>query len=626
MLYIICSLSTAQLGLNVLLKRMTRGLASETLNELSDEELLEQFIGQGKDAAFEAIVRRHGSMVYRVCWRVLRQTQDAEDAFQATFLLLAKNAGSIRKRAALASWLHGVAGRSAIKTQTQSAARRRHEKSLPAISSVSTNETTWTELRSLLDEELKALPDRHRLPLILCYLEGRTQDEAASQLDWSNTTFRRRLDEARKALGRRLARRGVILSAALCGPLFSDCVAWATVGPRLIVSTIDAAVHVAAGRAADGVVSAKVAAITEGVLKTMFQAKLKKFAFVLGLLVVAIAGGLGASVQWLSAQNPADKKQEAPKETWKASGILEHKHPVLCIAFGPDQFLVASDEGTPSEGGFIRVWDAGTKEELKWPKWDQKEVLDDFYVIGITYAADNSLVSFRQKKGISLHGGDDIEGGRVTGGGAGHGCNRTLATASDCKTHALVGNDPKTVQIYKHDRDFAKHRMSGEDGAVCKGHEDEPLCGAFSPDGSLLVTGSADKTARIWDPFLGNERHVLQGHTDAILVVAFSPDGKLVATGGKDGLVKFWDASNGKERASLKGHTVVRCLAFAPNGKTLVSGGEDETVRMWDVAAGREQAVLRDHKGAVVTVAFSRDGNLLASAGADKTIRLWKKQ
>jgi RNA polymerase sigma factor (sigma-70 family) len=296
----------AKENLNVLLKRLTRGLASEALNDLSDEQLLEQFIGQGKDAAFETIVRRHGPMVYRVCWRMLRHTEDAEDAFQATFLLLAKKASSIRKRASLASWLHGVAARSASKTQAQSALRSRHEKKVPTIPSVPTDEAGWKEVRSLLDDELQALPDKHRLPLILCYLEGRTQDEAADQLGWSTTTLRRRLDEARMALGRRLDRRGVILSAALCGLLFTDCASWAAVPPRLIVSTIDAAVQVAAGHAVTGVVSAKVAAITEGLMKTMVVSKLKIAAAV---MLIALAG-LGTSVIMAQADAMPPAKQE----------------------------------------------------------------------------------------------------------------------------------------------------------------------------------------------------------------------------------------------------------------------------------------------------------------------------
>jgi WD40 repeat protein len=346
--------------------------------------------------------------------------------------------------------------------------------------------------------------------------------------------------------------------------------------------------------------------------------------------VLAVIGiGVGTVVPRVLAQAPAGKKREAPKDTWKPAGVLKHKHAVLCVAFGPDRILLASDEGPPAKGGeLFRVWDAATRSEVDPQRGEavkkEKEIPDDLRIVGITYAADNSLVSMRAKKAIHLMQGDSIQAGPLVGGGTG--APRTLATSADCKTHAIVGREKNTVMMYKYEVDFDKRRASSEDGAVCKGHEDEPRCAAFSPDGSLLVTGSADKTARIWDPTSGNENHVLRGHKDTILVVAFSPDGKSIATGGKDGLVKLWDANTGKEKASLKGHTVVRCLTFSPNGKTLVSGGEDQTVRIWDAKTGAAKTVLRNHKGTVLTVAFSRDGTLIASGGMDKTIRLWKKK
>ncbi len=211
--------------LSVFLRRVTRAAGAGPLRHLPDDQLLERFLVQRDDSAFEVIVRRHGPMVLRVCWRALRQIQDAEDAFQATFLLLAHKVGAIRKRASLSSWLHGVAHRVSLKAQAQRLAKRRHEGQLVETQRRSLEEITWAELRPLLDEELQALPEKLRLPLILCYLEGKTQDEAAGVLKWSKCTFRRRLEEAREALRRRLARRGVALSAVLGAFLLSDCAA-----------------------------------------------------------------------------------------------------------------------------------------------------------------------------------------------------------------------------------------------------------------------------------------------------------------------------------------------------------------------------------------------------------------
>jgi RNA polymerase sigma factor (sigma-70 family) len=593
--------------------------------ELSDQQLLQRFRDQQDPAAFQALLRRHGPMVLEVCRGVLGNEADVEDAFQATFLILLRNAGSIRKREALASWLHGVAYRTALKARAQSAMRHKHEARMPERQASGADDLTWPEVRHVLHEELHGLPNRYRAPLVLCYLEGATQEAAAVQLGLAKSTLRERLERGRALLRARLLRRGLGPTALLVVSAWPAANAPASVPLALIQSTVKAATLLAAEQTATGVVSARVAAFTEGVRKIMLHGKGTRITLVLGLFV-ALAAGVGMTLQGVWAQNSGEKKQEAPRQSWKSAGVLQHNHAVLCLAFGPDQFLVAGDEGPPGTGDHVRVWDAATKKELRYNRGDDKEIPESLVITGITYAADNSWVSFRAKGSIHLAGGDYIRDGKVIGGGGGTSSNRPLAIASDGMTHALVGKDPNTVRMFKYEIDWDKNRAKFEDGATCKGHTDEPLCAAFSPDGALLVTGSADKTARIWDPTLGNEKHVLRGHTDSILVVAFSPDGKLVATGGKDGLVKFWNVETGKEQASLKGHTAVRCLAFSPDGKTLVSGGEDETVRIWDVAAGKEQVVLRDHKGTVLAVAFSRDGRLLASAGTDKTIRLWKKK
>src|SRR5215471_15122064 len=179
-------------------------MAAQTLNEQTDRQLVEQFLARRDEAAFEAIVRRHGAMVYRVCWRVLGQPQDTEDAFQATFLLLAQKLRTIRKHDSLASWLHGVAHRVALQAKARAASRRRHEQRAAVAQVERSADLSAEELLAILDGELAKLPDKWRLPLILCYLEGRTQEESAGQLGWSTSTLRRRLEEARDTLGCRL--------------------------------------------------------------------------------------------------------------------------------------------------------------------------------------------------------------------------------------------------------------------------------------------------------------------------------------------------------------------------------------------------------------------------------------
>jgi RNA polymerase sigma factor (sigma-70 family) len=302
--------------LGSLLRHLARGTASEAL---ADRQLVERALAGNDPAAFEAVVRRHGPMVYRVCRRALHHEQDAEDAFQATFLVFAQNLRSLRKHTSLASWLHGVARRVSLKARARAATRRRHEGRAPAPSEVLTTKVTWAEVRTALDDELARLPERWRLPLVLCYLEGRTQDEAARQLGWSKITLRRRLDEARAELGRRLTLRGAAWPGALSAVLLSDCLAPA-VPPGLAGPTAEAAATVAAGKAMPAV-PAGVAALTQGVMPTMTPTKLRTAAAL--LLAAAIAGG---ALSAAASQAPAQKGSEAkPQRPWEAAAAKQGK-------------------------------------------------------------------------------------------------------------------------------------------------------------------------------------------------------------------------------------------------------------------------------------------------------------
>jgi RNA polymerase sigma factor (sigma-70 family) len=275
------------------MRRLTRQMGAATLADRSDRQLVEQALAGAGGTAFTAIVQRHGGMVYRVCWRVLQHTQDAEDAFQATFLVLARNLRSIRKRPSLASWLHGVAHRVALRARAQGSARRRRESAAPALDPVPADDLTWKELRAVLDAELSRLPEKLQQPLVLCYLEGRTQDEAAGELGWSKSTLRRRLDEARAALGRRLTARGILWSAALSAVLTSECIASGAPTTTLATSTVELAAAVLSGGPVTSAACMSVTALAEGVMSAMLVRNIK--AAMLVLLSLAFLGsGIGA--------------------------------------------------------------------------------------------------------------------------------------------------------------------------------------------------------------------------------------------------------------------------------------------------------------------------------------------
>src|SRR5262245_11011481 len=233
----------------------------------TDQELLARYLAGRDEAAFAALVHRHGAVVWGVCRRLLRRLPDAEDAFQATFLLLGRRAASIRRRASVGSWLHGVACRVARKLRADIARREAGPPDRPPAAAEGPEaEVSWREVRAVLDEELDRLPEKHRAPLLLCYVEGLTQDEAARRLGWRPGVLRGRLDRGRSRLRAQLARRGLALSAALLGAALGPA---ARAAPALLAGAV---VEAAAGRAP---VSPHTVALAEGVLRAMFLTKAK---------------------------------------------------------------------------------------------------------------------------------------------------------------------------------------------------------------------------------------------------------------------------------------------------------------------------------------------------------------
>jgi RNA polymerase sigma factor (sigma-70 family) len=277
----------------------------------TDAELLTCFIEQQDEAAFEALLRRHGLMVLGVCRRVLRNLPDAEDAFQATFLVLVRKAASIVPRAMVGNWLYGVAHTTAWRAHAATARRRLKERQVAAATPANAGRADAGEdLGPLLDRELACLPDKYRVPIVLCDLEDKTIKEAARHLGWPPGTVAGRLARGRKMLAGRLARRGLVLSAgAVAGLLPQKATAVST---SLVLSTVKAARVSAAGQAAvGGVISSTVAALTEGVLKTMWLTKLKPLAAALVVLALVAFGGGLLTYPAAEAQEGRDRKAAA---------------------------------------------------------------------------------------------------------------------------------------------------------------------------------------------------------------------------------------------------------------------------------------------------------------------------
>jgi RNA polymerase sigma factor (sigma-70 family) len=289
---------------------MLRRLAGS--GDAPDGELLQQFVAHRHEPAFRALVDRHGPMVLGVCQRVLRHDQDAEDAFQATFLVLARKAGSVAPRELVGNWLFGVALRTANKARVRraraAAARQRAiDRGAAMTISTTTDADVWRDVRPVLDEELGRLRDCYRAAVVLCDLEGLSRHEAARQLGWSEGTLSGRLARARKILADRLAKRGVTLSvAALAGALAENAAASAV--PALLkINLTRAAVVAAAGQAVPaGLMSTQVTALAEAVVKSTLLSKVW-----VGLLMLAAVGSVATGANWVHHRT-ADADGEQP--------------------------------------------------------------------------------------------------------------------------------------------------------------------------------------------------------------------------------------------------------------------------------------------------------------------------
>ncbi len=306
-----------------------------TVAGLTDAELLERFASRGheeSELAFAALVERHGTMVHAVIRRVLSNPHDAQDAFQATFLVLLRSVHSIRKRASLVSWLHGVALRVAWASRLKAARHRKHEQrkaaAAPRLIHHRDQEVAGEELGPTIHQELSRLPERYRAPLILCYLEGLTHEQAAARLVWPVGTVKSRLSRGRDRLRDRLLRRGVAPSAGVIDLLSFGMKDSTPLSQSLVDTTVQAALHYVASRANPGAFATTARTLAEEAMKSMLSVKLTS-----GLLaLVVVAAGGAVLAQKTGANRAAVEPPASP-----ASGRI--------LALGA---LAGSDTGAPS--------------------------------------------------------------------------------------------------------------------------------------------------------------------------------------------------------------------------------------------------------------------------------------
>ncbi len=307
------------------IQRLREAVLLRDGGERTDGQLLECFVSRGEGAALEALVHRHAPMVWGVCRRLLPH-HEAEDAFQTTFLVLVRKAGSVLPREMVGNWLYGVAHRTALKARATAAKQQTREKQVTALPErgVEPQEPS-RDLQLVLDQELSRLPDKYRAAIVLCDLEDKTRTEAARQLGVPEGTLAARVARARKLLAKRLARHGLAVPAGTFAGGLSQQAARGSVSPSVLSSTMKVVSVVGAGQALPaGLISAKVAALAEGVMRGMMLTKIKSVVLV-AVSALCLCGITGAVVGLAqdgkeAGKKPAGEGQPEGKQAAKPAG------------------------------------------------------------------------------------------------------------------------------------------------------------------------------------------------------------------------------------------------------------------------------------------------------------------
>jgi RNA polymerase sigma factor (sigma-70 family) len=643
-----------------ILDSIRRLIGDQHVNELPDQELLCRFRTEHDEAAFHGLLSRHGPMVLDVCRNVLRNEADAEDAFQATFLILAQKAAAIQKEAAVGSWLYGVAFRVALKARADGGRRHKHEAQAPVrIRSDETDDLSWRDVQQTLYAELNRFPERYRAPLVLCYLEGQTQDAAATLLRVSRPALKKRLERARALLRQRLIRRGLGSAAVLAASAWPMASAPASPPAKLLASTANAAFKGAAGE----LVPARVLALKAAAVKALFTGKLTttRFLVVLVGLAATACGALlyHASIPEQPVAAPAAAAAQAPPRDQPGDPLpagvvarlgtarLRPGGSIYHLAFAPDGKRLASWQNEMHVTDSLTIWDAEGRQlrrvdlpgvTVAYWQWlaDGRGIavlLVDHkpYVWELSDETAKPPASQVGPGAVLIRGGPEQEG---------YSC---FAVSPDGKR--LVGgtsNDQAVIHVW----DLATNKMLSALPRPQVLVKQPEKCSAlfFTPDGRRLIVFSPTKTDRgqtkeyqliVRDTATGEEQRRFTSRAPLTqgtrMSVAVSDRWLALGMEDESGTVSLRDLSTGQPRTLTTKHGTranygfgISAIVFTRDGHTLLTAGRGGEIKVWDATTLQPiHTIPNASRSWIETMAVTADGRTVASGGQDNLIRLW---
>jgi RNA polymerase sigma factor (sigma-70 family) len=654
--------------------------------ELPDRELLERYAAHKDGDAFAHLVKRHGPMVFGVSRRLLGDTHEVEDVFQATFLVLVRRIGSIRRRQSVGSWLYGVAQRLALRARHQTAARRRLEReAVPMQSPPVRDELSLQEVRAVLDEEMGLLPEKYRAPLVLCYLEGHSHEQVARELGCPRTTITKRLSRACELLRRKLERRGITLAATALTTALAEMGRAATSPAMLTIKTIKAAALVAAGKSVAGCLSSGAVALAEDAVAGMFGVKGKFVLMVLALaLAVGGAGVAGQGEKTVTSQplpagvtrqperlaqvhrEPADvaEMQErqlrdlygdllpAGASTRLATLRLRHNAMIWGVAYSSDGKTLAS---TGSDA-VVRLWDANTGAAIR-----QFRLTDGRPARCMTFSPNGGSIAAGGEAGV-VHQWDtrtgqllfkskvhdegvtgivfSPDGGRLASAG-GSIVVRDLQKDSEILSFSPPGKRRDAMQGISFSPDgkllAASHEVNVHVWDVASGKmlltlpKVYPRTNIFTlfRDSSTLITCEWG-CIRVWEITSGKQlREFNPKGKNYVSGLALSPDRKLLALADRD-RIHILSSDSGEKVKELSEYFNSHApgnnqLAFSPDDKFLAATTtQDNAVCLWDLSTGKRHLKVSDaHTGLVETAVFSPNALQALTSDSQGTVRCW---